>query len=1206
MAPVVSQSFHNAHGVSENIAVIDLPPNLNLQVNVSAIANGDWLIALIGWQQVGSIPTTVSVGDDAVDYWQPIVTSPATTVLTAINANPNFAGGLSSWGSLGATVSVVTNETFGANTQSIKLVPLGGASTRAFLQSVVVTSVPLQFYTASLWVYSPAGYVGVTGFIGWYTSGVFTTLNSSPSTVVPPGTWTQVTASAIAPSGTNQALCGVQLNNSPQPGDIFYVGQGTLTPGNGFSANTRCAIWAAPNVRSSVTTVSICPLGQVTAIAATILDVTGMPAWLQVNTSSSALAKASSALAVSVAPSKNSLLVSTGALDNLTYTLNQLRAGWSSTSYLATFTNGIDTNGDIAVIGRTQVTSSATVASFYGVHALNANPDFVTNTTGWQAVNGSLALSSLGFISAHSALLTPNGTSTSVTAQITHATAPAVTAGLNYVGNTWVQATGSTAQVKVGIEWLTAGLATVSTTFNADTSVPADGTWYNLIISNVAPATTAFASLHVVIDGTPPITRKLNVAEGAITTETNASIDLGGVVAAFQFVPTTEPTQPISTWPDLRLEIAFGQLASTSPDQLVWTDVSNRLLGVTTDRGRQYELNSLQTGNATFRLRNDDGYLTPGSALDPGLLVYSQFRLTALFNHRVYGVFQGFMERWPQTWDDAHFGVVLSVGVDSWAMFTATIQTVVRNEIFVDQPVVYWPCADGSTFSSATNVGLSSNQTTLVIKQSPFGPGSSTASFGDGSMLLAGDTNSDWACNGLTAAQVNNGSSLVYSGPPLPPLTGSGATIQFFVHPFISGPVLTSAWTIFSMIGSFGPILSVEQDTLGRIHVITWNVNTGARTDHGFTPSGYGGISSLFTIIVSTTGYTFTIDGGFYTQSGTDTLASTWSYFTLNGRNDSFAVGSFGNVAFSHVAIFNRPLIVNRQITHWDSGNNALSGDYADYRISRLISYLKWAPPQRIFAESQAVIFADGKAASQVVGASDIDGQVVGSSITNIAQTEQSLLYVDRNGYLVNRNRQAAINQGIQAVLGENTAAGELPYRVTLQLDYDPQYINNDVQVTHVGNIPVNSSTLSSTGITLKNSSSINQFGDHSLQLNSYAREVAESVNLANYLLSQYSQPIMRVAQVELIPGANPTQFATLLGLDIGDRITLKRRPVGASVITLNVMIIGIHHDIEWKTGKWTVKLDLMPASIAVLQTKTLTLNDAVLGKLDSGNVVGW
>ncbi len=1197
MVVAISQSFSNAWDVPDAFGP-NPPPNHNLQVNVSAVTDGSWLIALIGWQQIGSIPTTVSVGDDAVDYWQPIVISPATTVATAINTNTTFAAGTTGWVSLGASTTVSTTTVFDGNTKSLKLTPLGGASTRAFLQSVAATVVPQEFYSTSMWVYSPAGYADITAFISWANSGSFISDSNSPTTVVPPGLWTQVTVSGSAPVTANQGICGVQLDNSPQPGDVFYVGQGTLTLGNGFSATTRCAIWAAPNCRSSVTTVSICPLGQVTAVAATILDVTGMPTWLQTNTSTTGLSKASSALTVSVTPTKNSLLVSTGSLNNHAYTLNQLRAGWSSTQYLETITNGVDAIGDVAVIGRTQVTSSAITASFYGVNPINANPDFVTNTTGWQAVNGSLALSSLGFISIHSALLTPNGTSSTVTAQITHATAPAVTPGLTYLGNTWVQATGSTASVKVGLEWLTGGGATISTPFSANLSVPADTTWYNLIVQGIAPATAATASLHVAVDGTPPITRKLNVAEGAITVVTNAGVDLAGAIAAFQLTPTSEPAQPNANWPDVRLEVAFGQLPSVSPDQLVWTDISNRLLTWTTDRGRQYELNALQTGNANVSLRNDDGYLTPGSSLDPGLTVYAPFRLTALYNHRVYGVFQGYMERWPQTWNDVHFGIVPAVGVDAWAMFTATISTVVRDEFFVDEPTVYWPCADGSAFSSAVNIGMSTNQTKLVTKLSSFGAGSSTASFGNSSMLLAGDTNTDWACNGLTTAQVNNGSSLVYSGPPLPPLSGNGVTVEFFVHPFVSGPVLAGSWIVFSMVGSSGPILAIEQDTLGRIHVLTWNVNTGVMTDHGFTGTGFGGFSSLFTILVTNTGYTFHIDGTSYTQSGTDTLASSWSYFTLNGRNDAFSVGQFGNVAFSHVAVFSRPLSVSRILTHFFAGNSAIDNEASDFRVSRLTSYLRWTPPQRIFNDSVTL--------GLMTGAIDIDGQVVGSSITNIAQTTQALLYVDRNGYLTYRIRQAAINQGVQAVLGQDTSAGQLPFRVTLQLDFDPQYVNNDVQVTHVGTIPVNSSTPSSVNITLKNSASIDQFGDHSLQLNSYFAAVSDSNNLANYLLSQYSEPIMRVAQVELIPGANPSQFAAVLGFDVGDRVTLKMKPIGAPLITVNVMIIGIHHDVEWKTGKWVTKLDLIPASIAVLQTKTLTLNDAVLGKLDSGNVIGW
>lgn len=1199
MAPVVTQSFTGAWDVPDSTPNPLPPGNHTLQISVSAISNGDWLIALIGWQQIGALPATVSVGDDAVNQWQPIITTPLDVSGTALNANSNFASGTTGWGIAGGTMSAATNETFGGNTQSVKIVPLGGSSTTVNFQSTGVACTVNEYFTASMWVYSPAGYASMQSFISWNNGVTFLSTNRSAVTVVPPGVWTQVIVSAPAPTNANLASVGLHVANNPQPWDVMYVGQGTMTMGNGFSANTRCTIWAAPNVRSSVTTVSIAPLGQVTAIAATVLDVTGMPTWLQANISASALAKASSVVSTSVTPTANSLVVEVGANDNHNYTLYRQRGGlgWPATVYTKSITNGVDLNGDVAVVGAVQVASSATTATFYGVDAINANPDFVSNITGWQAINGTLALSSLGFISAHSALLTPNGTSSAVTAQITHATAPAVSVGTFYLGDTYVQATGSTASVRVGLEWLTAGLATVSTTFSATVSVPADGTWYNLAVEAAAPATAAFASLHVEIDGTPPVTRKLNIAEGAITTVTNAAVDTVAAIAAFQLVPTSQPAQPNANWPRLRLEAAFGQAAETPPDQLVWTEISTRLLSVSTDRGRQYELNALEAGEASFVLRNDDGYLTPGSSLDPGLHVYTPFRLTALYSNRLYSVFQGYMERWPQTWADAHYGLVNAVGVDAWAMYTSTLGTVVHNERLVDAPILYWPCTDGAGQSSAVNIGVSSNQLPLVVKPSPFGAGASTTTFGDSSMNLAGLTDTNWICNGLTSTQANNGASLVYSGQPI--AVGTGITISFYVNAFDTGPFTTGNSILCTVLGSSGPICAVEwEGTNGRLHILTWNVNTGVMTDHGPSAFGVGNGTDMMSLLITTSTVTLYVDNGFIVLNATDTLAPVVTSIVFNGRNDAFAIGQFANVAFSHIAVYNRILNTSRLLQMWFAADSALANEAGDFRISRLISYLQWATPQRIFT--------DPSVTTQVSGAIDIDGMDIGSAITNIVQTEQALLYVDRAGYLTYRIRSAALNRPTQAVLGENTAAGELPYRVTLELDYDPQYINNDIQITHVGNIPPGSSTPSSVDILVQDTGSINQYGDHSLQFNSYFGSVTESTNLANFLVSQYSQPQLRVAQVELIPGANPAQFATLLGLDIGDFITLNRRPIGAPLISLNVMIIGIHHDIEWGKGKWSVKLDLMPASIAALQIKTLKLNDAVLGTLDSGNTIGW
>jgi len=419
------------------------------------------------------------------------------------------------------------------------------------------------------------------------------------------------------------------------------------------------------------------------------------------------------------------------------------------------------------------------------------------------------------------------------------------------------------------------------------------------------------------------------------------------------------------------------------------------------------------------------------------------------------------------------------------------------------------------------------------------------------------------------------------------------------------GPVTTRFVEVFTMLGATGPMLAIQQNPSGTLNVVTWDVTTGASTTTT-TGAGYFNQKTLIGLKVYTGGWSL-FTNGFTALTGIANLDPNWRDFNIAGRSDPYATGAFGNMSFSNVAIFNRPLPLSRLITYYFSGTNGMAGDFGDWRVSRLLSYLQWEPPQRIYYDA---------AANSLSGATDISGQDVGTSVNNVGQSEQALEYVDRNGYVTFRTRQAALNRGVQAVLGERTDLGEIPYRVTLEIDYDPQYINNDVQVGHKGTPPFHptSSTTStaasastSTTIIVRKTNSINKYGDKSLQVTSYFNAVQESINLTNYLGNQYSEPLMRVAQVEVIPGARPTIFSTILGLDVGDRVTLNRRPIGANnTISLDVTIIGIHHDIEEKSGKWDYKLDIMPTSIAAIQTKALKLNDIVLGKLDSTNVIGW
>jgi hypothetical protein len=334
------------------------------------------------------------------------------------------------------------------------------------------------------------------------------------------------------------------------------------------------------------------------------------------------------------------------------------------------------------------------------------------------------------------------------------------------------------------------------------------------------------------------------------------------------------------------------------------------------------------------------------------------------------------------------------------------------------------------------------------------------------------------------------------------------------------------------------------------------------------------------------------------TINGSGVIEDRCAFFQVLGRDDIYFTGGFGFLAANNIAIFPRELVDARLQTITSARFGGIY-DYGDWRVCRYLSYQ--APvPARVYYDVRS-------SQTQLIGGYNQAGQNIGAAINDVVTSEAAFNYVDRNGYFVYRARQNATDRGIQATFGENTAAGELPYLVSLEIDYDPSYIYNDIQVTYSGtpNAAL-TAALGGTLVTFTDTLSTSEYSDRSLSVTQLVIDFAQTSNLGNYLLSQYRQPQLRVAQVTLSPNKRPQMFSQLLALDIGDRVTLNRRPIGANPISVNVMIIGVEHSINYESGDWIFRFNLMPQAIAALQTITFTLDTAQLDLLDDGNVIGW
>jgi hypothetical protein len=818
----------------------------------NSVSAGQWTHVVTNVKAPGTAVTgTVSVvaggTPSASNVWY--LSNAGIAEQTVLNNNPFFdvtASPLTGWTGSGATFTASTAETLN-NLPSIKVSP-SGSPTQVSLTTAstdLVGVLNLLFYTGNAYFYSPTGYYYVAVSLTWYDgSKTLISTTYSNSSYVPPGAWTQVTVGGQAPSNAVFVGVGFVMFNNPRPWDLLYVSQVTAVPNYGFSSAARCAIWAAPNVTSSTTQVSIAPLGQVTAMGASVWQISGMPSWLDVDTVAGTFAL-SSATGLSITPSQNDFMVSIAASNRSTqWTLDQdnLRGWTAGGKHNDTAKNGVDTNGDIAVNIAAQTTSGNLLTRVYSVNPLNNNPVFAPGVSGWSVTNSTVVATSgltwpnnsvdTRLTTNNVAKWTPNGTSSSCTFQVATTAAPPVTAGFVYQADAYIKTGNSLAwsSYTISIVFLNSSRVAISSSTTTAFSTVVD-TWMNTFVIGVAPASAAYATVKITQNGTPPTSAFTYVGRGTVTQQNGVTICDATALAAFRLTPLNQPATVNANWPYLKLEAAFGYPSSTPPDQLMYVDISNRLLSANTKRGRQYELNSLEAGEIDLVLRNDDGYLTPNNPSSPyDVQTYTPLRLSAIWNGKIYPIFTGFMERWPQVWTDPHWGEINAVAVDSWAMMVGILPSIVKGERLLDSPIGYWPCADGNSSTIAINIG--DTNTSLAVRQSVNGAGAGAQTFGDSQIRLVGDSGADWALTGLLSSQGSKGFSLVYDGPPLPPINNGVSVTWWSRITYPGGPITTQARNaIFTAIGQSGPIIQVWMDTGTGIHISTWNTS-GTRTDH--------------------------------------------------------------------------------------------------------------------------------------------------------------------------------------------------------------------------------------------------------------------------------------------------------------------------------------------------------------------------------------
>lgn len=171
-----------------------------------------------------------------------------------------------------------------------------------------------------------------------------------------------------------------------------------------------------------------------------------------------------------------------------------------------------------------------------------------------------------------------------------------------------------------------------------------------------------------------------------------------------------------------------------------------------------------------------------------------------------------------------------------------------------------------------------------------------------------------------------------------------------------------------------------------------------------------------------------------------------------------------------------------------------------------------------------------------------------------VEQSEQGHLFVERDGSVVFLERHALLEQTRHNTSQATFGAGTLELGAPPDVRYESDLVKNHVLVTRAGGSEQEAI----------DSASVNEYGERLLSLSGLASEDdSAALALAQYLIGDRAQPAVRVRSITIAPQAHDDLMTQALARLLLDRVTVSWTPLGGSVVTQNVHLIGIQHDFR-------------------------------------------
>lgn len=179
------------------------------------------------------------------------------------------------------------------------------------------------------------------------------------------------------------------------------------------------------------------------------------------------------------------------------------------------------------------------------------------------------------------------------------------------------------------------------------------------------------------------------------------------------------------------------------------------------------------------------------------------------------------------------------------------------------------------------------------------------------------------------------------------------------------------------------------------------------------------------------------------------------------------------------------------------------------------------------------------------------------------ADSEAGAIYILKDGTVRFDDQLAIVTQTrssvSQATFGDGGGA-ELPYE-DIEIHYDGDLLTNVASFARVGG----------TAVQAQDNTSRALYQDKTFQRSDLICQTDTQVqSLANWYVAQFASPERRVTRIDINPRETVANWSQVLGREVRDLVTVKRRPPGGFTISRDCHIAGIRHSArpaEWKTS---------------------------------------